>query len=404
MSDPVLKEKIVTVSESGKGRFRKISLNILLLLAGVVVSLIIGEVVVRVYVGPPSNLYMDLRFAPELESRGHALRFLELQDKKEKDPLTGKGYDPILGWDLDVKGDRIKGSRVYTPEPAEGIKRIVAIGDSFTYGAEVRIHESFPAQLEKMRENWEVLNMGVGGYGIDQALLKYVDQGRKWKPHVVVLGVHPPDWQRATLSFFTYAKPHYALDAHTGTYRLENSPVPTTEETLKKLRWAMPTLYLPAFVRREYLLHKWQATPDALDAYWKSSTMMLKHALEEFTRVLREDGTELLIVQIPLGDRFASHSYFVEALEKDMQAQFLLGLYDAFLISHVDLLREFPSRMPREAVWRNMYSKRKDGSCGHLTVEGNRLVAEILSKRLDKPLSSFKTQVELEWYTRPPDN
>lgn len=73
--------------------------------------------------------------------------------------------------------------------------RIVAIGDSYTFGFRVANDETWPNVLERLlNENagpgmrFEVLNMGVGGYSTrDEALvLKYKALG--WKPDLVIIG------------------------------------------------------------------------------------------------------------------------------------------------------------------------------------------------------------------------
>ena len=55
--------------------------------------------------------------------------------------------------------------------------RVLAIGDSYTYGAEVNAEQTYSEQLEKLLPGSEVINMGVSAYGIDQAVIKYLKYG-----------------------------------------------------------------------------------------------------------------------------------------------------------------------------------------------------------------------------------
>jgi hypothetical protein len=64
----------------------------------------------------------------------------------------------------------------------------VAFGDSFTYGNDVEIRDSWPAQLEAADARLEVPNYGVGGYGLDQALLRFEREGLALHPSIVLIG------------------------------------------------------------------------------------------------------------------------------------------------------------------------------------------------------------------------
>jgi hypothetical protein len=88
----------------------------------------------------------------------------------------------------------------YENRPTEGVLRIALFGDSFTHGDDVSFEHSWGAVLEqKMNEAGiptEVLNFGVGGYGIDQAMLRFKEQGAAFAPHLVVFGFQPENLKR----------------------------------------------------------------------------------------------------------------------------------------------------------------------------------------------------------------
>jgi len=58
--------------------------------------------------------------------------------------------------------------REFTSFPDEGTKRVLAIGDSWTFGGGVKLFQTWPKQLEKILEKKgiksEVINTGVNGY------------------------------------------------------------------------------------------------------------------------------------------------------------------------------------------------------------------------------------------------
>ena len=75
-------------------------------------------------------------------------------------------------------------------------RRIAVVGDSFTFGLEVRYEDTWPHQLDARSVGFQVLNFGVDGYGVDQACLRYRRDGLAWRPEIVVLGVIDDDFRR----------------------------------------------------------------------------------------------------------------------------------------------------------------------------------------------------------------
>jgi len=76
-----------------------------------------------------------------------------------------------------------------------GTVRIVAVGDSVTYGSAAR-EASYPEQLERLLKEWngahthrfEVLNLGVRGYNITQVVERLRVLGLRHDPDLVVYG------------------------------------------------------------------------------------------------------------------------------------------------------------------------------------------------------------------------
>jgi hypothetical protein len=126
-------------------------------------------------------------------------------------PGSYRRYDALLGWTIAPLGkeeplyysDR-RGVRCSRREHELALQQgnetdfgdydIVAIGDSFTHGHEVLFEATWPQVLaEKTR--LRVLNLGVGGYGIDQAILRF--EYTPVRPHLVILGLIAQDFERA---------------------------------------------------------------------------------------------------------------------------------------------------------------------------------------------------------------
>lgn len=117
-------------------------------------------------------------------------------------------FDAELGWcprpdtrwgdsAYDWAGSRI--ARAPLPRTrAPGTRRVVAIGGSFTEGAEVAGTETWIARLEEALEGVEIANLGVSGYGVDQALLRLKRDGLPLGPDEVWLGLLPSGAERVT--------------------------------------------------------------------------------------------------------------------------------------------------------------------------------------------------------------
>jgi hypothetical protein len=88
--------------------------------------------------------------------------------------------------------------------------RILLLGDSFTHGDEVPYEATWGHQLEGLLgQEYAVLNGGVGGYGTDQALLRWRGLHPSLQPQTVILGIFPEDLWR-NLTFFRVLKHHWS--------------------------------------------------------------------------------------------------------------------------------------------------------------------------------------------------
>lgn len=105
-------------------------------------------------------------------------------------PKKSQVYDERLGWrpdpslpDIDDNGFR----NPTVPERAD----IVAIGDSHTYGVNVKSENAWPMRLARM-SGMSVYNFGVGGYGTLQYYY-LMDKAVRMKPKHIILGLYPPN-------------------------------------------------------------------------------------------------------------------------------------------------------------------------------------------------------------------
>ncbi len=155
-------------------------------------------------------------------------------------------FDPLLGWspkknfkdeanNITFNSIGVRGSQEYNENKNLNKLRIAFIGDSFTFGEEVKDDETFPFQLEKEIKNSEVMNFAVHGYGIDQMQLRNERDILKNKPDIVVYAYIYDDINRAFIDFFNYAKPKYFFDKNNNLF-LSTKSIKTPEILYKNIK------------------------------------------------------------------------------------------------------------------------------------------------------------------------
>ena len=259
-------------------------------------------------------------------------------------------YDPDLGWTVAPNGRNATGMDASSAEglrspqvglsfadpktrhsgPAErpALVRLALVGDSMTFGDEVRCEESWGHYLEQaLGPNVQVLNFGVSGYGLNQVLLRYQKDARPWKPQIVVIGITSEEIRRI-VSVYTFlmnpewrgmpfARPRLVIK--NGTPLPMNVPVPTPAEvfahtTIKEL----PSLDQDAYYRRlewerdglwnllekSYFFRLLIALRPPIERSREGPTdeamMALSgHVLKALVREVRENGAVPLVVHFP---------------------------------------------------------------------------------------------------------
>ncbi len=142
---------------------------------------------------------------------------------------------PTCNGDLDGTTVRTNTLGLRGPEVrADGARRILAIGDSCTFGWRVTEPESYPAQLEALLnqraggDRYQVINAGVPGYTSYQGLVYLRDRGLALRPEIVVIGFGFNDFFRkgdieTQLAYAHLTTPFFVADdtliAHSIFYR-----------------------------------------------------------------------------------------------------------------------------------------------------------------------------------------
>jgi len=89
-----------------------------------------------------------------------------------------------------------------TPPPRKaGTKRVLAVGDSLTWGLGVTLQEAWPAELEGLLSNVEVFNLGMCGYDAEQGISLITHHLADWQADMVVWAHYTNDVDPTFLMF-----------------------------------------------------------------------------------------------------------------------------------------------------------------------------------------------------------
>ncbi|MFI5120228.1 MAG: SGNH/GDSL hydrolase family protein [Thermoanaerobaculia bacterium] len=136
--------------------------------------------------------------------------------------------DPELGWTLrenvsgvssdepwqaDLATNALGFRDVNHGEKATGVTRVVVLGDSFVFGSGVKQDEPVTRRLAALLgPSFEVINLGVPGYGTDQALLTLRRWGPRLSPDIVLAGFFWNDvMENASAEMYGMQKPRFVL-------------------------------------------------------------------------------------------------------------------------------------------------------------------------------------------------
>ena len=117
------------------------------------------------------------------------------------DPEIGHEHAPnrsafLMGVDVRTNSLGLR-DRAFPVEKPTGVRRMLVLGDSMTFGWGARQEDAYPKVLERLLngngEQYEVINAGVGNYNTAQEVAYFRERGRHLRPDEVVLGFYIND-------------------------------------------------------------------------------------------------------------------------------------------------------------------------------------------------------------------
>jgi hypothetical protein len=300
-------------------------------------------------------------------------------------------YDPLLGWvnrasvraadlygpgrSLRTNAQRFRADRDYPAAAPAGKVRVVCSGDSFTLGYGVGDADPWCRRLEQLDPRIETVNMGQGGYGIDQAYLWYLRDGAALEQQVHLFCFTAPDFARMEQStFLGYGKPVLRLRGET--LEVGNTPVPRRGFWVP---WLTENLAAFQELRAARLLRGLFGGREAPggDAVAGTPGFELALAVFEKLRALhRARGSELLLVYLPSTWDDPAPAHVVELRERLARE---LGARGFAFVDLADALYRLPPELRSD-----LYFPRDTPFQGHYTPKGNDVVARLLLRDLPR--------------------
>ena len=317
---------------------------------------------------------------------------------KPKPPLAERlhtRYDAELGWVAvpnlyipDMYGPGVyfrsnsqgfRNDRTIEGNPPAGTLRAICAGDSFTLGYGVDNDHAWCQLLSKLDRRFETVNMGQGGYGIDQAFLWYRRDGLPIRHQVLIFAFVTADFNRMQRdSFLQYGKP--VLAVRDGRLTVENVPVP---QNAFRFTWFVSNLPLFQDLRvvkfangvREQFVAKapnFKSKPPSEEA-----TGVARAIFAELREITRRSDAVPTLVYLP-----TQSDYDGNPLTDQWRA--IVAAQAAELgVAFLDLVDDF-QKMPRNlgALFIPPDRLKFGEATGHYTVKGNEVMAKVLYEKL----------------------
>ena len=328
-----------------------------------------------------------------LEGLSSSLLFLRDVVRTSRGALaerTHTRYDELVGWvnvenvtienlygdglHLRTNSQGFRANQDYDVSPPPGMLRIICSGDSFTLGYGVDNDHTWCQLLADSDERFETVNLGQGGYGIDQAYLWYKRDGMRLEHDVHLFSFITADfWRMRHRTFHGYGKPF--LEVRNGELVVENVPVPRAAFYAP---WLARNIQLVNRLRTIQLLRS--LLPAGADSELPSEAQtreVLAKVIEELDALNRSKNSLLVIVLLPTQADYASN-------ESRSLRRFLAQELDRRQILFFDLVRDLRELPPRdlERLFIQEGSGTHEAAGGHYSVRGNEYIARVLHERL----------------------
>jgi len=221
-------------------------------------------------------------------------------------------YDKQLGWfPIPNNEQKFRGSQLINVKnnnlgfrdithKKKRKKRIAFIGDSFVWGYDVEQHQRFTDILQSQLQDWEIINMGISGYGTDQAYLLLQRWFDHFQPDIIFLLYNSDNdlGENTHNKRYGYYKPYFIIDNEQ--LKLKGVPVPVSMRYYHKKYPLTSKSKLAEFLFRYF---------QEEETIVKDPTRILMKKIQEF---VYSNGSIFYLAFINKGDKDQSCSFCEE--------------------------------------------------------------------------------------------
>lgn len=355
-----------------KGRLRRGLIGGVTMLFGLAIGLGAAEIALRLTWTPPV-----LRSTPVEEA--HAI-----YRSVPRPAISGKRVSSEFEYAFTHSAQGMRGPEEFTKERPPGTTmRVLVLGDSFTYGVGVADDEIFVDRLRRALPGVEFINAGCSGYGQREQLAILDQLGAALRPDLIIATFFWNDLG----DNFNKDWPAFGFDA--GRVVRTDLAVPNDFDPLAR-RTARPiderqrarnTVYLKRLYRGalrglRYRMFGVRTRFPTTRAERAAAWDVTRPYLAMMKARAAETGAGFLLVSIPGQDRIDPEAHIdgIEPLAVNIE-ETLTDVTAALDIEYWNLLE--PLRAAHEVTDKRLYYF----ADRHLTVAGNRVVADILARR-----------------------
>jgi lysophospholipase L1-like esterase len=328
---------------------------------------------------------------------------------KDVPPLSYKlSTNKILGYELrpgidDTNSDGIRDNE-HTVEKPPGVTRIMVVGDSIAYGMGIiQRDETYAKQLEHLlrdtSKKYEVINLGIRGYGTAQILEFFKTKGLKYKPDIVIYGYWFDDFTKHGSCFCEYPFFDSVYAEVWETYAVCAAKIVWVKKIrsfVLNLELFRRSVYFISFLRHQFFSFRKDAAPrteftteqTARYIYWwnlfnqqcapylgniapsATATEFQEYlgAFTELKEICDQNSIRMIVLMTPVLSDFSHYQYislhsYISELAKSMNCEV------------VDTLRDFSQFRFED------FLTSPDDSC-HFNQKGHSLVAHVLAQYL----------------------
>lgn len=333
-------------------------------------------------------VFVLMEFAVRLRQK--SLRYSEITGEIDR-------FSPTLGWELipgsqqhhkqkdfDVTYHIGENGLRMQESSLQSNKRVLVLGDSFTFGIGLNDDETWPSLLQKKFKTYSFINAGVSGYSTEQMFLQWKELQNKIHPDVILLSIYlgndVQDLPLAVPQQASRPKPYFRLNEDGGlvleTSHVQKNSNPklcgyalTSHFTLKQFLLKSEFIMSMARIYRSYVPKSETGNSD-----FKLGLTLLEKILMLYKDELQNGHQSFFVVVIPAQGQ-AMHKFDVN----DQLGKKVDLILSGHQIPFIDLTQPMKDLTKSGRI---LYHPNE----GHWNREGSQEAAKIIGEFLEKEL------------------